>query len=171
MLKALIKSLENKPLNPEPWTLEPFLVMKIVVCVKQVLRSRTCGSMRNRDIDPRGRRLDPEPLLRVCSGSRRAAQGGQPGHRDRRRQHGAAPGPVRPHALPGARRDRAILVSDRKFAGADTWATALTLAAVIRKAEPDTDLILVGKQAIDGDTAQVGPEIAEILGMPQIMYG
>jgi electron transfer flavoprotein beta subunit len=67
--------------------------------------------------------------------------------------------------------DRAILVSDRKFAGADTWATALTLAAVIRKVEPDVDLILVGKQAIDGDTAQVGPEVAEILGMPQIMYG
>jgi electron transfer flavoprotein beta subunit len=67
--------------------------------------------------------------------------------------------------------DRAILVSDRKFAGADTWATALTLAAVIRTAVADSDLILVGKQAIDGDTAQVGPEIAEILGMPQIMYG
>ncbi len=67
--------------------------------------------------------------------------------------------------------DRAVLVSDRKFAGADTWATALTLAAVLRKAAPDADLILVGKQAIDGDTAQVGPEIAEILGMAQIMYG
>jgi electron transfer flavoprotein beta subunit len=67
--------------------------------------------------------------------------------------------------------DRAILVSDRKFAGADTWATALTLAAVIRTAVADADLILVGKQAIDGDTAQVGPEIAEILGMAQIMYG
>ncbi len=67
--------------------------------------------------------------------------------------------------------DRAVLVSDRKFAGADTWATALTLAAVIRRAVPDADLILVGKQAIDGDTAQVGPEIAEILGMAQIMYG
>ncbi|MFO7707290.1 MAG: electron transfer flavoprotein subunit beta/FixA family protein [Desulfobacterales bacterium] len=67
--------------------------------------------------------------------------------------------------------DRAVLVSDRKFAGADTWATALTLAAVVRKAAPDADLILVGKQAIDGDTAQVGPEMAEILGMPQVMYG
>ena len=67
--------------------------------------------------------------------------------------------------------DRAVLVSDRKFAGADTWATALTLAATIRKAVPDFDLILVGKQAIDGDTAQVGPEVAEILGLPQIMYG
>ena len=67
--------------------------------------------------------------------------------------------------------DRALLISDRKFAGADTWATALTLAAAIKAAEPDFDLILMGKQAIDGDTAQVGPEVAEILNLPQIMYG
>ncbi len=67
--------------------------------------------------------------------------------------------------------DQAILVTDRKFAGADTWATARTLAEAIRFAVPDFDLILVGKQAIDGDTAQVGPEIAEILGLPQITYG
>ncbi len=67
--------------------------------------------------------------------------------------------------------DRAILVTDRKFAGADTWATALTLAEAIRFAAPDFDLILTGKQAIDGDTAQVGPEIAEILSLPQITYG
>ena len=67
--------------------------------------------------------------------------------------------------------DRAVLVSDRRFAGADTWATALTLAAAVRAAQPEFDLILVGKQAIDGDTAQVGPEMAEILGIPQIMYG
>ena len=67
--------------------------------------------------------------------------------------------------------DRALLISDRKFAGADTWATALTLAAAIKAAEPDFDLVLTGKQAIDGDTAQVGPEVAEILNLPQIMYG
>lgn len=67
--------------------------------------------------------------------------------------------------------DRGVLVTDRKFAGADTWVTALTLASAIRRAVPDFDLILVGKQAIDGDTAQVGPEIAEILGLPQITYG
>lgn len=67
--------------------------------------------------------------------------------------------------------DRAVLASDRRFAGADTWATALTLASVIRATHPDFDLIVVGKQAIDGDTAQVGPELAEILGIPQIMYG
>lgn len=67
--------------------------------------------------------------------------------------------------------DRAVLACDRKFAGADTWATALTLAQTIRKTVPDFNLIFVGKQAIDGDTAQVGPEIAEILSLPQISYG
>ncbi len=67
--------------------------------------------------------------------------------------------------------DEGILVTDRKFSGADSWVTALTLAEAIRFSVPDFDLILVGKQAIDGDTAQVGPEIAEILGLPQITYG
>ena len=65
--------------------------------------------------------------------------------------------------------DRAVLVSDRKFAGADTWATALTLSAAIKTTVPDYSLIMMGKQAID--TAQVGPEVAEILNLPQIMYG
>jgi len=67
--------------------------------------------------------------------------------------------------------DRAILLSDRKFAGSDTWATARTMAKAIKTMEGDFDLIIVGKQAIDGDTAQVGPELAEFLGIPQIMYG
>jgi electron transfer flavoprotein alpha/beta subunit len=66
--------------------------------------------------------------------------------------------------------DRAILLSDVKFAGSDTWATAVTLADAIKRIEGDFDLIIVGKQAIDGDTAQVGPELAEILGLPGIMY-
>lgn len=65
--------------------------------------------------------------------------------------------------------DRAIHLSDRAFAGADTWATAYTIAQAIKTLEP-YDLIICGKQAIDGDTAQVGPEIAEILGIPQITY-
>ena len=55
--------------------------------------------------------------------------------------------------------DEAILVTDRKFGGADTWATSFTLAAAIRKL--NYDLIITGRQAIDGDTAQVGPQIAE----------
>ena len=63
--------------------------------------------------------------------------------------------------------DDAALISDRALAGSDTLATSLTLAAAIKKIG-DYDLILCGKQAVDGDTAQVGPEIAEHLGLPQI---
>ncbi len=65
--------------------------------------------------------------------------------------------------------DKAILLSDRVFAGSDTWATATILAAAIRRIG-DFDIIFCGRQAIDGDTAQVGPEIAEFLDIPQITY-
>jgi electron transfer flavoprotein alpha/beta subunit len=65
--------------------------------------------------------------------------------------------------------DDAILISDRKFAGSDTWATAYTLAQTIRKIGP-FDVILCGKQAIDGDTGQVGPGIARQLGITQLTY-
>ena len=61
--------------------------------------------------------------------------------------------------------DAAVLLSDRAFAGADTWATALTLAGAIKKLG-GADLIFTGKQAIDGDTAQVGPMLAAILNIP-----
>ncbi len=64
--------------------------------------------------------------------------------------------------------DDAILVSDRAFGGADTWATSTTIAGAIRKL--DYDVIIAGRQAIDGDTAQVGPQIAEHLGIPQVSY-
>ena len=64
--------------------------------------------------------------------------------------------------------DRAVLLTDRAFAGADTWATAYTLSLAIKRLE--YDMILCGKQAIDGDTAQVGPELAENLGIPQITF-
>ena len=64
--------------------------------------------------------------------------------------------------------DKAILLSDRKFAGADTLATSNALAGALRTL--DYDLIITGRQAIDGDTAQVGPQIAEHLDLPQITY-
>lgn len=64
--------------------------------------------------------------------------------------------------------DRAILLSDRKFAGADTLATSYALSGLCRML--DYDLIIAGRQAIDGDTAQVGPELAEHLGLPQVSY-
>jgi len=65
--------------------------------------------------------------------------------------------------------DEAFLVTDRAFAGADSWVTAYTLSAAIREMGP-TDLILCGKQAIDGDTAQVGPALAEHLGIPFVAF-
>lgn len=65
--------------------------------------------------------------------------------------------------------DEALLISDRAFGGADTLATSYTLAAAAKKLGK-VDMIICGKQAIDGDTAQVGPEIAEHLGIPQVTY-
>lgn len=64
--------------------------------------------------------------------------------------------------------DRAIHLSDRKFAGADTLATSNAIAGALRVL--DFDLVITGRQAIDGDTAQVGPQIAEHLGLPQVTY-
>ncbi len=65
--------------------------------------------------------------------------------------------------------DEAYLVTDRAFAGSDTWATSYTLARGI-KAIGAVDLIICGKQAIDGDTAQVGPGVAEMLGLPFVAW-
>ncbi len=66
--------------------------------------------------------------------------------------------------------DKAFLVSDRKFSGADTIATSRTLASAIREKAPDTDIIICGQFATDGDTAQTGPSIAENLNFPQVTY-
>ena len=67
--------------------------------------------------------------------------------------------------------DEAYLVSDRAFGGSDTFATSQIVAAAVNRIgiEPD-DIVFCGRQAIDGDTAQVGPQIAEKLGLPQITY-
>ncbi|HTG00939.1 MAG TPA: electron transfer flavoprotein subunit beta/FixA family protein [Nitrospirota bacterium] len=65
--------------------------------------------------------------------------------------------------------DDVVLLSDRSFAGADTWATSYALSQGIRKIGA-YDLIIAGKQAIDGDTAQVGPETADMLGIPFVAY-
>lgn len=65
--------------------------------------------------------------------------------------------------------DQGVLVSDRAVGGSDTWATSNALAAAIHKLG-DYDLMFAGRQAIDGDTAQVGPQCAEKLGIPQVTY-
>jgi len=65
--------------------------------------------------------------------------------------------------------DEGILLTDRAFAGADTWATSYTLSRTIQKID-DYDLIICGRQAIDGDTAQIGPQVADWLDVPQVTY-
>ncbi len=64
--------------------------------------------------------------------------------------------------------DEAVLITDKTFAGSDTWATSYALSMAIKKI--GADIIICGKQAIDGDTAQVGPETAEFLNIPHISY-
>jgi len=68
--------------------------------------------------------------------------------------------------------DRGILLCDRFFAGADTWATSYTLGRALEKlaGQEPLDLVICGRQAIDGDTAQIGPQVAEHLGWPQVTY-
>ncbi len=66
--------------------------------------------------------------------------------------------------------DNAFLVSDKKFSGADTVATSRTLSAAIKEKISDYDLIICGQFAVDGDTAQTGPSIAEKLQIPQVTY-
>lgn len=66
--------------------------------------------------------------------------------------------------------DDTVLLSDRKFGGADVLATSYTLAQGIRNVDPDFDLIICGKQTTDGDTGQVGPAISEYLGVPHVSW-
>ncbi|MFW5923870.1 MAG: electron transfer flavoprotein subunit beta/FixA family protein [Planctomycetota bacterium] len=65
--------------------------------------------------------------------------------------------------------DRAILLTDRKFAASDTLATSYALSQAVNNI-PDTDIVFCGRQAIDGDTAQIGPQLADKLGLPQYTY-
>jgi electron transfer flavoprotein beta subunit len=64
--------------------------------------------------------------------------------------------------------DEAVLLTDKAFAGSDTWATSYALSKAIEKLK--ADIIFCGKQAIDGDTAQVGPEVAEMMNIPHVAY-
>lgn len=66
--------------------------------------------------------------------------------------------------------DAVVLLCDRAFAGSDTWATSYAISTAIGKLEQKPDLVLFGKQAIDGDTAQVGPGVADWMGIPCIAY-
>lgn len=143
--------------------------MKIVVCLKQVPETQEVR------IDPETLNLQREGIKSIINPFDLYAL--EEGLRVRERQGGEvivlsmgppqAESALREALTYGA--DQAILLSDRAFAGADTWATAYTLAAAIRRLGA-VDLIFCGKQAIDGDTAQVGPELAAFLDWPQVSW-
>ena len=142
--------------------------MKVVVCLKQV--PDTKGGVK---FKPDGT-LDRAAMLTIMNPDDKAALEAALRLKD---QYGAeitcvtvglpkADEMLREALAMGA--DKAILVTDRVLGGADTWATSQTIAGAIRNLE--YDLIIAGRQAIDGDTAQVGPQISEHLGIPVISY-
>ena len=142
--------------------------MKIVVCIKQV--PDTKGGVK---FNPDGT-LDRGAMLAIMNPDDKAGLEAALKLKD---QYGAevtvltmglhkATDVLREAIAMGA--DKGILVTDRVLGGADTWATSTTLAGALRNL--DYDLIITGRQAIDGDTAQVGPQIAEHLGLPVISY-
>jgi len=141
--------------------------MKIVVCVKQVPDAKDVR------LDPATNTLSREGVQSIMNPYDRHAL--EEGVRLKEAHGGTVTvvsmGPpqaeetLREALACGA--DEAVLVSDRAFAGADTWATTHTLARAVQTLG-GADLVLCGKQAIDGDTAQVGPGLAERLGIPYV---
>ncbi len=143
--------------------------MKIVVCVKQVpdtteVRINQETGTLIRDGVPSIMNPDDKAAIELALQIKDAGEGVE--------VHALTMGPPQAEAVlmeamcMGA--DEATLLSDRRFAGADTWATSIALAGAIRQI--GADLILCGRQAIDGDTAQVGPQIAEHLSLAQATY-
>ena len=142
--------------------------MKVVVCIKQV--PDTKGGVK---FKPDGT-LDRGAMLAIMNPDDKAGLEAALRLKD---QYGAevsvvtmglpkADAVLREALAMGA--DKAYLVTDRVLGGADTWATSSTIAGALRNL--DYDLIITGRQAIDGDTAQVGPQISEHLGIPVISY-
>ncbi|MCR4922404.1 MAG: electron transfer flavoprotein subunit beta/FixA family protein [Lachnospiraceae bacterium] len=142
--------------------------MKVIVCIKQV--PDTKGGVK---FNPDGT-LDRAAMLAIMNPDDKAGLEAALRLKD---QYGAevtvltmglpkATDVLREALAMGA--DKAILITDRVLGGADTWATSSTIAAGIRNL--DYDIIITGRQAIDGDTAQVGPQIAEHLNIPVISY-
>ena len=143
--------------------------MKIIVCIKQV--PDTAGGVK---FNPDGT-LDRAAMLTIMNPDDKAGLEAALRLKD---QYGAevtvltmglpkAGDTLREALAMGA--DNAVLVTDRCLGGADTWATSSTIAAAIREMG-EYDLIITGRQAIDGDTAQVGPQISEHLDIPVISY-
>ena len=143
--------------------------MKIIVCIKQVPDAKDVR------LDPKTNTMAREGVAAIMNPFDRHAL--EEGVR-LKEQHGGtvtviSMGPPQAEAVlrdaVSCGADEAVLVSDPAFAGADTWATTYTLAKAIEKLG-QFDLILCGKQAIDGDTAQVGPGLARRLNIPYVSY-
>jgi len=142
--------------------------MKIVVCIKQVPDTTEVR------IDPKTGTLIREGVPSIINPDDKNALEEALRLKDRYGAHvtvlsmgpGQAQAALREAICMGA--DEAILLNDRAFAGSDTLATSRALAAALKKLE--YDIVFAGRQAIDGDTAQVGPEMAEHLNLPQVTY-
>ncbi len=143
--------------------------MKIIVCIKQVPDAKDVR------LDPKTNTMAREGVESIMNPFDRHAVEEAVRLKE---QHGGtitvlSMGPPQAEAVlrdaVSCGADEAVLVSDRAFAGADTWATTYTLGKAIDKLG-DFDLILCGKQAIDGDTAQVGPGLARRLDIPYVSY-
>ena len=142
--------------------------MKIIVCIKQVPDTTEVK------LDPRTNTLIREGVPSIINPDDKA--GLEAALRLREQEGGEvsvvcmgppqADAALREALAMGA--DEAYLLSDREFGGSDTYATAVIIAAAIKKI--GFDLVITGRQAIDGDTAQVGPQIAEQLHIPQVSY-
>lgn len=142
--------------------------MNIVVCIKQVPNTNEVR------IDPKTGTLIREGVPSIINPDDKAGLEAALRLKDSQGAHVAVLSMGPPQAEAALREalamgaDEAYLVTDRAFGGADTWATAHTIAAALKKLP--YDLIITGRQAIDGDTAQVGPQIAENLNIPNISY-
>jgi len=154
---------------PDPDSFSPDTMLRIIVCIKQVPETDKVR------LDPETHTLKREGVKAIINPFDLYAL--EEGLRVKESQGGEVTlltmGP--PQAEEALREalgygaDRAVLLSDKAFAGADTWATALTLARAVEKLG-GADLIFTGKQAIDGDTAQVGPMLATFLRIPYVAW-
>jgi electron transfer flavoprotein beta subunit len=142
--------------------------MKIIVCIKQVPDTTEVR------LDPEKGTLIREGIPSIINPDDKAGIEAALRLKDQTGAHVTALSMGPPQADLALREalamgcDEAILITDRVFGGADTWATSATIAGALQTLE--YDLLITGRQAIDGDTAQVGPQIAEHLHLPHVSY-
>ena len=144
--------------------------MKIVLCVKQVPDTSDIKWTENNTIQREGLEsiTNPYDVYAFESALRLKNKYGNVSITALTMGPGQAEEMLRKFIALGA--DNGVLLCDKKFAGADTYATGKTIASAIESKISDYDLIVCGQFAVDGDTAQTGPSIANFLGIPQVTY-